>query len=87
MLIGALLIPAGAGVIVAGAADDSCEKHATGVCAGGGVMVTVGVFALAGGIVMMAIGGRKVPANQSPQAWWIPTPQLTGHAGGLTWTF
>ena len=88
MLVSAVLLPVGAGLIVGGAIDDGCEKHDTGVCIGGGVMVGVGLLGLAGGIVMMVIGGERVPISGPPlQASWIPTPHVSASGGSLTWAF
>ncbi|HEX4512640.1 MAG TPA: hypothetical protein VH054_03865 [Polyangiaceae bacterium] len=87
MLISAILLPAGTGLIIGGAADDGCEKHDTGVCAGGGVMVGLGLLGLAGGIVMMVVGGQRVPLNAPQQAWWLPTTRPSPHGAALRWTF
>jgi hypothetical protein len=88
VLVSAILLPAGAGLIVGGAADDGCQKHDTGLCVGGGVMVGIGLLGLAGGIVLMVIGGERVPVSGPPQqASWIPTPGVDARGGSLTWAF
>jgi hypothetical protein len=84
MLGGVVLVPIGAALVVGGVVDDSCDKHAAALCAGGSVAIGVGLIALASGIVMMAIGGTRVPVNGPPsQAWWVPAPR----ASGLAWSF
>ncbi len=87
-LVSAILLPVGAGLIVGGAIDDGCDKHDTGVCIGGGVMVGLGLLGLAGGIVMMVIGGERIPISAPPQqAAWIPTFGVSTGGGSLAWKF
>ncbi len=87
MVVSVVFLPVGAGMIVGGAVDDGCDKHDTGICIGGGVLAGLGLLGLAGGIVMMVIGGQRVPANGPQQAWWVPTPQISSRGGALSWTF
>ncbi len=88
MILGAILVPVGTGLVVFGSADGGCDHHDTDkVCTAGGATFGVGLVALAGGITMMVIGGAKVPDEGPPQAWWVPRPQISPRAGSLTWTF
>lgn len=88
MVVSAVLLPAGIAMLVGGSAAGGCHKQDTDIlCGAGGTAGGLGLLGLAGGIVMMVIGGQRVPLNAPQHAWWLPTPEVSANAGSLTWTF
>ena len=87
-VVSAVLLPAGAGMIAGGAAAGDCHHHDTDIlCGAGGTTAGIGLLGLAGGIIMMVIGGQRVPLNAPPQAWWGSTPWISSQGDALTWAF
>jgi hypothetical protein len=88
LVVSAVLVPVGGGMIAAGAASGDCHHHDTDLlCGAGGTMAGVGLLGIAGGILMMVTGGQRVPLDGAPQAWWAPTPRISSQGGALTWAF
>lgn len=76
------------------AADLSYGNAGAGTVVVGEVMSGVGVAALAGGIIMAVVGGKRVPITPTtttpattPKASWVPAVGATPKSVSLAWQF
>jgi hypothetical protein len=90
VIVGPIVTVIGFGVVIAGAADQTCFgstlsctsdiNNGKSLVTDGTIAIVIGVALIGGGIAMMVVGGRKVPATA---AMLLPKPT----ANGLAWTF
>ncbi len=94
VILGSIATLAGVGMIVAGSSSSrSCDftgrctvtSSDPGLITGGGVTTTLGLAAIVGGAIMVAVGGKRIPV--AADAAWMPIVRVGPTGGDLTWKF